>query len=201
VLFHETNHLIKEGVAEDIVLNDARVLDNLRFQANDTICAVQFIPVWPKDIVSSNITDYDGAHFPPIPWYLVANRDTQYLWIVVSMLACIPSFWRATINLINVTSNWQGWMLSQTVKDCFTKFCRIDTKSNPFKLGTTMKRTNAIMAGLSSSEATFDHNVIFSQFSLLKNVATVWLLDLLVIWPIDDSNVVISETKSVIIVI
>jgi hypothetical protein len=57
------------------------------------------------------------------------------------------------------------------------------------------------MAGLSSSEATFDHNVIFSQFSLLKNVATVWLLDLLVIWPIDDSNVVISETKSVIIVI
>jgi hypothetical protein len=55
-------------------------------------------------------------------------------------------------------------------------------KSNPFKLGTTMKRTNAIMAGLSSSEATFDHNVIFSWSSLLKNVATFWLLDLLAIW-------------------
>jgi hypothetical protein len=64
-----------------------------------------------------------------------------------------------------------------------------------------MKRTNAIMAGLSSSEATFDHNVIFSWFSLLKYVATVWLSDLLAIWPIDDSNIVISETKSVVIVI
>jgi hypothetical protein len=34
-----------DGVAEDAVLDDARVLDNLRFQANDTIHAVQFIPV------------------------------------------------------------------------------------------------------------------------------------------------------------
>ncbi len=74
-------------------------------------------------------------------------------------------------------------------------------KSNSFKLGTTMKRTNAIMAGLSSSEATFNHNVIFSWFSLLQNVATVWLLDLLAIWPIDDDNVVTSKMKSVIIVI
>jgi hypothetical protein len=41
------------------------------------------------------------------------------------------------------------------------KFHRKDTKSNPFKLGMTMKRTNAIMAGSSSAEATFDHNVIF----------------------------------------
>jgi hypothetical protein len=40
-----------DGVAEDIVLDDACVLDNSRFQANDTILAVQFIPVWPKDIV------------------------------------------------------------------------------------------------------------------------------------------------------
>jgi hypothetical protein len=76
-----------------------------------------------------------------------------------------------------------------------------DTKSNPFKLGMTMKRTNAIMAGSSSSEATFNHNVIFSWFSLLKNVATVCLSDLLAIWPIDDSNVVISKTKSAITVI
>jgi hypothetical protein len=101
-----------DGVAEDVVLDDARVLDNLRFQANDTICAVQFIPVWPKDIVWSNTTDYNGARFPPIPWYLVANRDMRYLWIVVSMLACIPLFLRATVNSVNVTSNWQGWMLS-----------------------------------------------------------------------------------------
>jgi hypothetical protein len=180
-----------DGVAEDVVLDDAHVLDNSRFQANDTICAVQFIPVWPKDIVWNNTTDYNGAHFPPIPWYLVANRDIQYLWIVVSMLACIPLFWRATINSINVTSNWHGWMLSQTVKDCFAKFHRKDTESNPFnKLGMTMKRINAIMAGSSSSEDTFDHNVIFSLFRLLQNVATVWLLDLLVIWPIDDSNIV-----------
>jgi hypothetical protein len=57
------------------------------------------------------------------------------------------------------------------------------------------------MAGSSSSEATFDHNVIISWFSLLKNVATVWLSDMLAIWPIDDSNIVISEMKSVIIVI
>jgi hypothetical protein len=64
-----------------------------------------------------------------------------------------------------------------------------------------MKRINAIMAESSSSEASFGHNVIFSRFSLLKNVATVWLLDLLVIWPIDDSNVVISKIKSAIIVI
>jgi hypothetical protein len=92
-------------------------------------------------------------------------------------------------------------MLSQTVKDCFAKFERKDMKSNPFKLGTTMKRTNAIMAGSSSSEATFDHNIIFSQFSLLKNVATVWLSNLLATWPIVDSNVVISKTKSVVIVI
>jgi hypothetical protein len=156
-----------DGVAEDIVRDDARVRDNLRFQANDTICAVRFIPVWPKDIVWSNTTHYNSAHFPPIPWYSVANRDTWYLWIAVSMLACIPLFWRATIHSVNVTSNWQGWMLSQTVKDCFMKFCRKDTKSNPFKFGMTMKRTNAIMAGLSSSEATFNHNVIFSWFSLL----------------------------------
>jgi hypothetical protein len=40
-----------DGVAEDVVLDDACVLDNSRFQGNDTICAVQFIPVWPKDIV------------------------------------------------------------------------------------------------------------------------------------------------------
>ncbi len=150
-----------DGIAEDIVLDDARVLDNSRFQENDTICAVQFIPVWPKDQVWSNTTDYDDAHFPPIPWYLVANRDTQYLCIVVSMLACIPLFWKATINLVNGTSNWQGWMLSQTVKDCFVKFHRKDMKSNPFKLGMTMKRTYDIMAGLSSSEATFEHNAIF----------------------------------------
>jgi hypothetical protein len=77
------------------------------------------------------------------------------------MLACIPLFWRATINLGNVTSNWQGWMLSWTVKDCFMKFCRKDTKSNQFKLKTTMKRKNAIMAGSSSAETTFDHNDIF----------------------------------------
>jgi hypothetical protein len=83
-----------------------------------------------------------------------------------------------------VTSNWQGWMLSQKVKDCFAKFHRKHTKSNPFKLGTTMKRTNAIMAGSSSSEATFYHNVIFSWSSLLKNVATVWLSDFLAIWPL-----------------
>ncbi len=38
------------------------------------------------------------------------------------------------MNLVSITSNWQGWMLSQTVKDCFMKFCRKDTKSNPFKL-------------------------------------------------------------------
>jgi hypothetical protein len=74
-------------------------------------------------------------------------------------------------------------------------------KSNPLKLGMTMKRTNAIMAGLTSAEATFNHNVLFSWFSLLQNVATVWLLDFLAIWHIDDSNLVISETKSVVIVI
>jgi hypothetical protein len=101
-----------DGVAEDIVLDDARVLDNSRFQGNVTIHAVQFIPVWPKDIVCTYTTDYDGACFPHIPWYLVASRGMQYLWIAVSMLACIPLFWRATINLGNVTSNWQGWMLS-----------------------------------------------------------------------------------------
>jgi hypothetical protein len=65
-----------DSVAEDIVLDDALVLDNSRFQANDTIHTVQFIPVWPKDIVWSNTTDYDGAHFPPLPWYLVADMDT-----------------------------------------------------------------------------------------------------------------------------
>jgi hypothetical protein len=81
------------------------------------------------------------------------------------------------------------------------KFHRKDTKSNPFKLGMTMKRTNAIMAGSSSAEATFDHNVIFSLFSLLQNVVTVWLSDLLVICPIDDSNIVISKMESVVIVI
>jgi hypothetical protein len=171
-----------DGVAEDVVLDDACVLENLRFKANDTIHAVQFIPVWPKDIVWSNTTDYDGAHFPPIPWYSIANRDMRYLWIALSMLACIPLFWSTTVNSVNVTSNWQGWMLSRTVKDCFMKFCRKDTKSNPFKLKATMKRTNAIMAGSSSAEATFDHNVIFSRFSLLENVATVWLSDLLAIW-------------------
>ena len=149
----------------------------------------------------SNTTDYDGAHFPSIPWYSVANRDTWYLCIVVSMLACIPSFWRATVNLVNVTSNWQGWMLSRTVKDCFVKFHRKDTKSNPFKLGMTMKRTNAIMAGSFSAESSFDHNVIFSRFNVLQNVVTAWLSDLLVIWPIDNSNIVISETRSVVIVI
>jgi hypothetical protein len=47
------------------------------------------------------------------------------------------------------------------VKDCFMKFCRKDTKSNQFKLKTTMKRKNAIMAGSSSAETTFDHNDIF----------------------------------------
>jgi hypothetical protein len=36
---------------------------------------------------------------------------------------------------------------------------------------------------------------------VLQNVVTAWLSDLLVIWPIDNSNIVISETKSVIIVI
>jgi hypothetical protein len=61
------------------------------------------------------------------------------------------------------------------VKDCFIKFHIKDTKSNLFKLKTTMKRTNTIMAGSSSAEATFNHNVIFSQFSLLQNVVTVWL--------------------------
>jgi hypothetical protein len=190
-----------DGVAEDIVVDDARVLDNSRFQVNDTIRAMQFIPVWPKDIVWTCTTDYDGAHFPHIPQYSVLNRDTQYLWITASMLACIPSFWRATVNLVNVTSDWQGWTLSRTVKDCFVKFHRKDTKSNPFKLGTTMKRTNAIMAGSFSAEASFDHNVIFSRFNVLQNVVTAWLSDLLVIWPIDNSNIVISKTKSVIIVI
>jgi hypothetical protein len=129
------------------------------------------------------------------------NRDLQYLWITVSMLACIPLFWMATANLVNVTSNWQGWMLSQTVKDCFMKFHRKDTKSIPFKLGMTMKRTNAIMAGSFSADASFDHNIIFSRFNVLQNVVTVWLLDLLAIWPIDNSNIVISEMKSVVIVI
>jgi hypothetical protein len=62
-----------------------------------------------------------------------------------------------------------------------------------------MKRTNAMMAGSSSSEATFNHNVIFSWFSLLENVATVWLSDLLGLLPIDDSNVVISKTKSALL--
>jgi hypothetical protein len=85
---------------------------------------MQFIPVWPKDIVWTCTTDYDGARFPRIPRYSVLNRDTWYLWITVSMLACIPSFWRATVNSVNVTSDWQGWMLSQTVKDCFMKFRR-----------------------------------------------------------------------------
>jgi hypothetical protein len=75
-----------DGVAEDVVLDDARVLDNSRFQGNDTICAVQFIPVWPKDIVWTYTTDYDSSCFHPIPWYSVVNRDTQYLWIAVSML-------------------------------------------------------------------------------------------------------------------
>jgi hypothetical protein len=97
---------------------------------NHTIRALKFIPVWPKDIVWTYTTDYDGVHFPCIPWYSVANRDMWYLGIAVSMLACIPSFWRATINSDNITSEWQGWMLSQTVEDCFMKFCRKDTKSN-----------------------------------------------------------------------
>jgi hypothetical protein len=78
-----------DGVAEDVVLDNARMLDNSRFQANDTICAVQFIPVWPKDIVWTYTTDYDGARFPLIPRYSVANRDTWYLWIAVSLLPCI----------------------------------------------------------------------------------------------------------------
>jgi hypothetical protein len=43
--------------------------------------------------------------------------------------------------------------------------------------------------------------LFFSQFSLLLNIGTVWLSDLLAIWPIDDSNIVISEMKSVVIVI
>jgi hypothetical protein len=158
-----------DGVAEDIVLDDAHVLDNLRFQMNDIIHSVHFMSVWPKDIMWTYTTDYHGAHFPCIPWYLVANRGMWYLWIPVSMLACIPSFWRATVKSVNVTSNWQGWMLSQIVTDCFMKFCRKDMKSNPFKLKMTMKRTNAIMAGPSSAEATFNHNVIFSQFSRLQN--------------------------------
>jgi hypothetical protein len=133
-----------DGVAKDIVLDNTHELDSSRFQANDTIRAVQFIPVWPEDIVWTYTTDYDGTHFPCIPWYLIANRDTWCLWIAVSMLACIPLFWRATIDLVNVTSDWQRWMLSQTVKDCFMKFCRKDMKSNPFKLKMTIKRTNAI---------------------------------------------------------
>jgi hypothetical protein len=51
------------------------------------------------------------------------------------------------------------------------------------------------MAGSSSSEAAFNHNIIFSWFSLLENDATVWLSDLLAIWSIDDSNVVIAYPK------
>jgi hypothetical protein len=41
---------------------------------------------------------------------------------------------------------------------------------------------------------------MLSLFGYFKCV-TVWLSDLLVIWPSDDSNVVISETKYVVIVI
>jgi hypothetical protein len=79
-----------DGVAEDVVLDDAHVLDNLRFQANDTIHAVQFIPVWPKDRVWSNTTDYDGARFPPIPWYSFANSDTGFNTnILLQDLECI----------------------------------------------------------------------------------------------------------------
>jgi hypothetical protein len=75
------------------------------------------------------------------------------------------------------------------------KFCRKDTKSNPFKLGMMMKRANAIMAGLSSAEATFNHNILFLSSVWLKMLSTVWILDLSVIWQSDDSNIVISETK------
>jgi hypothetical protein len=52
-----------DGVAEDVVLDNAHVLDNSRFHTNDTICAVQFMPVWPKDIVWTYTNDYHGAHF------------------------------------------------------------------------------------------------------------------------------------------
>ena len=69
-----------DGVGEDVVLDDAHVLDNSRFQVNDTICAVQFIPVWLKDIVWTYTTDYDCAYS------LVLSSEQGYM---VSLDNCV----------------------------------------------------------------------------------------------------------------
>ena len=164
------------GTGEVTVFDDARVLDNSRFQEGDTVRAVLVRPPWKAEIVRTHCVDSHGGRVVRIPAYNVPHVDTRCLWILVSMLSSIPSFWRATVQSVKRTSEWQGWVLARTMKDCFSRQCNRVSRNNPFGLKTTIQKAHATVAGIHSD--TFDRENFVAQLGLLQDVASVWFADL-----------------------
>jgi len=192
--------LDNDGVNECIICDDARILDNARFQDIDNVCSVPLKAVWPTEIVWTQKTDSYGCSFPPVPPYKVPGVDTRYLWITMCFLSSVPPFWKATAESVKRTSQWPGWVLARAVKDCFVKLGRKDLKSNPFKLKTTIKTVNGKMAGL--DPRIFSLDTMHSQLSVVENVDTVWSTDIFTGTFVENGNrSMISLTKPTIVVI
>lgn len=178
-----------------VIFDDARVLDDRQFQQDDTVRAVPIKPLWQNHVVWTHQLDSHGAHFPRIPRYIVSEVDTRYLWLVVSMLSSIPSFWKATVESVTRTSQWQGWVLARAVKDCFFTRRSKDSRSNPFRLKTTVKKANAIIAGAHLEN--FNREQLLAQLALVQNVAVVWSTDIL---QNNNRNTVLPEKQTIIVV-
>jgi hypothetical protein len=120
--------------------------------------------------------DEHGAMFPRIPMYNITDVDSRYLWLLISMLASVPSFWKATTGSVTCTSQWPGWVLARMVKDCFKKHSPKDLRSKPFKLNTTMAKAQSYIVGRNAGA--FDMELFQDKLRVLSGVKVVSSLNL-----------------------
>jgi len=109
-----------------------RVTNDDTGEVNQIICTGKWVPTltWVHPC-----EDSFGSPFSPLPPLRsreLREIDSRALWLLVGVNTTVPNIWHGTVDAVDDTKKWHGWLLTYATETCFPEM-RISGKRSPYK--------------------------------------------------------------------
>ncbi len=109
-----------------------RLAINAKLQNEITYEDVHYVPKWCRYLTWVHPCNAHGARPPPLP---ITNRfyDYRLLWIMSGLLSTIPEMWEDCTSRVIRNDEYNGWLLSYVVMECYPERASRGGKRGPFQ--------------------------------------------------------------------
>ena len=171
---HGTYIALKDAVAKE---NDIKkrgmvlVRQGMGSTGQDTLS--HFRASWPRTIVFTHPIGGHGSRFPVVTYPRRKPGDNrEILWLVRALIVSVPSLWTQVSDMVKNKTDWYGWLLHSTAKQCLPFRCNDTAQgSNPFrKVKTEVELCEILGQG---QDDLYDAQTLFDIFGGVNGVAVL----------------------------